>query len=182
MSDALIGGIEKRTIVIVDHDPNWPAKFEHHAALISQALGSKALIIEHVGSTAVPGLAAKPIIDIDVIVADSSDESTYLDALVAAGYVLRVREPEWHEHRMFRTPELDVHIHLFSTGCVEFTRHVIFRNWLRNHPEDRLHYESVKRRLAQEDWADMNAYANAKSEVVEAILARASESSASPGH
>lgn len=174
MSEVLIGGIEKRKIVIVDYDPEWPAKFERHAAILSQALGPKALIIEHVGSTSVPGLAAKPIIDIDVIVADSADEPDYLGALVAAGYILRVREPDWHEHRMFRTPELDVHIHVFSTGCVELTRHVMFRNWLRTHPEDRLHYESVKRRLAQEDWPDMNAYANAKSEVVEDILTRAS--------
>jgi len=126
-----------------------------------------------VGSTSVPGLAAKPVIDIDVLVADSADEASYLSSLLAAGYVLRVREPDWHEHRMLRTPELDVHIHVFTTGCAEFTRHVKFRNWLRTHDEDRLLYESVKRKLAHEDWPDMNAYANAKSEIVEAILARA---------
>ncbi|WP_395740866.1 GrpB family protein [Prosthecobacter sp.] len=173
MSEVLMGGNEKRKIVIVDYDPDWPAKFERHAAILAQALGPKALIIEHVGSTSVPGLAAKPIIDIDVIVADSADEPAYLEAFVAAGYVLRVREPDWHEHRMFRTQELDVHIHVFSPGCEEHTRHVTFRNWLRTHPEDRLLYESVKRRLAQQDWPDMNAYANAKTGVVEEILARA---------
>ncbi|MHA3772591.1 GrpB family protein [Verrucomicrobiota bacterium sgz303538] len=173
MSNVLIGGIEKREIVIADYDPLWPGKFQKHAAIISQALGRKALVIEHVGSTSVPGLAAKPIIDIDVVVEDSSNEAAYLPDLVGAGYVLRVREPDWHEHRMFRTPELDVHMHIFSPGCVEVARHVAFRNRLRNHAEDRLRYETLKRRLATEDWPDMNAYARAKSEVVEEIIAQA---------
>lgn len=175
MSDVLIGGIEKRKIIIVDYDPEWPAKFQRHAAIISQALGSKALAIEHVGSTSVPGLAAKAIIDIDVLVEDSSYESAYLPDLVAAGYVLRVREPDWHEHRMFRTPEFDVHVHVFSPGCVEVARHLAFRNHLRNHAEDRLRYEALKRKLAQEDWSDMNAYARAKTELVEEILVRAGQ-------
>jgi hypothetical protein len=120
----------------------------------------------------VPGLAAKPIIDMDILVENSSDETRYLPALVQAGYVLRVREPEWHQHRMFRTPELDVHVHIFSAGCVEFTRHLAFRDRLRAHEADRRLYESVKRKLANEDWPDMNAYARAKTEVVEQITAR----------
>ena len=173
MNEVLIGGIEKRGIVVVDYDPRWSDQFRKHAQIIEQALGSQALAIEHVGSTSVPLLAAKPIIDIDVIVADSSDEATYLPALVQAGYVLRVREPDWHQHRMFRTPERDVHIHIFSPGCVEVTRHLAFRDRLRRNVEDRLLYESVKRKLAAEDWPDMNAYARAKSEAVEAIIARA---------
>jgi GrpB-like predicted nucleotidyltransferase (UPF0157 family) len=175
MSDVLIGGIEKREIVIVDYDPRWPGKFQRHAAIISRALGEKALAIEHVGSTSVPGLAAKPIIDMDVLVENSGDEGAYLPALLACGYVLRVREPDWHEHRMFRTPELDVHIHLFSTGCVEAARHLAFRNRLRAHAGDRLRYEALKRRLAKEDWPDMDAYARAKSAVVEEIMARAAQ-------
>jgi len=173
MSEVLIGGIEKRKIVIVDYDSRWPEMFQKHAAIISRALGPKALTIEHVGSTSVPGLAAKPIIDIDVIVEDSRDEAAYLPAFVASGYVLRVREPDWHEHRMFRTPELDVHIHIFSPGCVEIARHLAFRNHLRSHADDRLRYETLKRKLAKEDWPDMNAYASAKSELVEEILRRA---------
>ena len=173
MNEVLIGGIERRAIVIVDYDSRWPEQFRKHAQIIEEALGRAALAIEHVGSTSVPGLAAKPIIDIDVLVEDSSDEASYLLALVQAGYVLRVREPDWHQHRMFRTPELDVHMHVFSRGCVEAARHLAFRNRLRNHPEDRRRYESVKRRLAKEDWPDMNAYAAAKSEVVEEILTRA---------
>ena len=173
MSDVLIGGIEKREILIVDYDPLWPERFQKHAAIIALALGQNVLAIEHIGSTSVPGLAAKPIIDIDVLVEDSSNETAYLPALLAAGYVLRVREPNWHEHRMFRTPELDVHIHIFSIHCVEVARQLAFRDWLRRRPEDRLRYETLKRKLAKEDWSDMNAYARAKSELVEQIIARA---------
>jgi len=173
MSDVLIGGIEKQEIVIVDYDPLWAEKFQRHALILSQALGSKALSIEHVGSTAVPGLAAKPIIDVVVLVEDSGDEAAYLPALLAAGYVLRVREPGWHEHRMLRTLQLDVHVHVFSSGCVEVTRQLAFRNHLRNNAEDRFLYESVKRSLAKEEWPDMNAYARAKTDVIEQITARA---------
>ena len=173
MDDVLIGGIEKRKIVIVDYDSRWPVRFQKHAEKLKQALGSKALAIEHVGSTSVPMLAAKPIIDIVVVVEDCADEAAYLSSLVEAGYVLRVREPDWYQHRMFRTPELDVHVHIFSTGCVEVARQLAFRDRLRANVEDRRLYESVKRKLAKEDWSDMNAYAQAKTEVVERIIARA---------
>lgn len=173
MDEILIGGVEKREITIADYDPRWAEKFHEHSGRIAQALGGRALVIEHVGSTAVPGLAAKPIVDIDVLVEDSSDEASYLPAMIDAGYLLRVREPGWHEHRMFRTPALDVHVHVFTTGCVEYSRHVIFRDRLRHDAKDRQQYETVKRRLAKEDWADMNDYAHAKSAVVEQILSRA---------
>jgi len=172
MDEVFIGGLEKRQIVIVDYDSRWPEKFQRHAKILSDALQGRILAIEHVGSTSVPELAAKPIVDIDIIVEDSSNEATYLPALIHAGYVLRVREPDWHQHRMFRTSELDVHIHIFSRGCVEFTRHLAFRDRLRTCIEDRLLYESVKRRLAEKDWSDMNSYARAKSDVVEQIIAR----------
>src|SRR5215831_2888215 len=147
MSNVLIGGMEKREIIIVDYDPLWPEKFQKHAAILSRALGTKALTTEHVGSTSVPGLAAKPIIDIVVVVEDSGDEAAYLPALLAAGYVLRVREPGWHEHRMLRTPQLDVHVHVFSSGCVEVSRQLAFRDHLRSNAEDPFLYECVKRRL-----------------------------------
>ncbi|HEU5235602.1 MAG TPA: GrpB family protein [Pyrinomonadaceae bacterium] len=173
MNDVLLGGVEKRKIFVVDYDPFWPEKFQEHAAILSQALGSKALSIEHVGSTSVPGLAAKPIIDVIVLVEDSGDEPAYLPSLLEAGYVLRIREPHWDQHRMVRTPELDVHVHIFSTGCIEVTRQLAFRDHLRRNAEDRLFYQSVKRRLAKEDWPDMDAYARAKTEVVEQITARA---------
>ena len=165
-----IGGIEQREIVLAQYDPSWPALYRRHADKIGEALAETLLSIEHVGSTSVPGLAAKPIIDIVVVVRDSSDEASYLPLLLEAGYQLRVREPDWHEHRMLRTPELDVHVHVFSEGCSEVLRMLAFRDRMRASAEDRLRYEAVKQELAEMEWSDMNAYADAKSEVVEAIL------------
>jgi GrpB-like predicted nucleotidyltransferase (UPF0157 family) len=165
-----IGGPERREIKIVNYDPDWPEKFETHARVIADALGDCALRIEHVGSTSVPGLAAKPIIDILVVVPDSADESAYLPALEAAGYVLRVREPDWNEHRMFRTLEKDVHIHIYSVGCTEIERVLVFRNCLRRNADDRRRYEQIKRELAAKEWPDMNTYAEAKTEVIESII------------
>jgi GrpB-like predicted nucleotidyltransferase (UPF0157 family) len=173
LQTGLIGGAEKREVKVVDYDPDWPRKFETHAGRIADALGRAALRVEHVGSTSVPGLAAKPVIDILVVVPDSADESAYLPPLEAAGYVLRVREPDWNEHRMFRTPELDVHVHVYSAGCPEVGRVLTFRDRLRRNPDDRRRYERTKRELAAKDWPDMNAYADAKTEVIESIIAAA---------
>jgi GrpB-like predicted nucleotidyltransferase (UPF0157 family) len=169
----LIGGLEKRAIVIDDYNTDWPEKFETHRRLIADALGHTALRIEHIGSTSVPGLAAKPIIDIVVVVQDSTNESTYLPQLEAARYVLRVREPEWNEHRMFKTPAQDVHVHIYSKGCPEIQRNLLFRDRLRRNSDDRRRYEQVKRELAAKEWPDMNAYADAKTEVVESIISAA---------
>lgn len=169
----VIGGAEKRTITIVDYNPDWTQQFEKHAALIKSALGSTALQIEHIGSTAVPGLAAKPIIDILVVVPNSGAEEEYLPQLEKVGYVLRVREPDFHEHRMLRTPERDVHIHVYSLGSPEIARYLIFRDELRRNPDALKRYENVKRHLASQDWTDMNAYAEAKTKVVEDIIASA---------
>lgn len=171
METGLIGGAEKRRIEIHDYNTDWPTKFETHARIIAGALGNSALRIEHIGSTSVPGLAAKPIIDILVVVQDSRDESEYLPQLEAAGYVLRVREPEWNEHRMFKTPEHDVHVHIYSADCPEVQRNLIFRDRLRQNIDDRRRYEQTKRELAVKDWPDMNAYADAKTEVIESIIA-----------
>lgn len=169
----LIGGRERRCVEIHEYDERWPGMFEQHASKIREALGGVALRIEHIGSTSVPGLAAKPIIDILVVVADPRDEAGYLPALQGAGYELRVREPEFDEHRMVRTPERNVHVHIFPPQSREIGRYLAFRNRLRSNAEDRSAYEHVKRRLAERKWADMNDYADAKTEVVEAILARA---------
>ena len=168
----LIGGVEKRVIEIFDYDPLWPVKFREHANRIAKALGDSVLQIEHIGSTSVPGLAAKPIIDVLLVVNEAGDEATYLPALEAAGYVLRVREPDFDEHRMFRTPERDVHVHVFSKGSLEIERCLDFRNQLRTDEDDRKVYETVKRKLAREDWTDMNAYADAKTEVIEKTIAK----------
>jgi len=171
LETGLIGGIEKRRIRILEYDTDWPKKFETHSLRIAGALGRSALRIEHVGSTSVPGLAAKPIIDILVVVPDSADETAYLPQLEAAGYVLRVREPDWNEHRMLRTPDRDVHIHIYSAGCPEIERVLVLRDRLRRNHDDRRRYERLKRELAAKEWADMNAYADAKTEVIESIIA-----------
>lgn len=171
MSDEnLIGGIEQREIWLAEYESSWPEQYRRHADSITEALGEALVSIEHVGSTSVPGLAAKPIIDIVVVVDNSGVEASYLPALIRAGYQLRIREPEWHEHRMFRTPALDVHVHVFSEGCSEVTRMLAFRNRLRNSPQDRQRYEAFKRELAAKKWPTMQAYADAKSDVVESIL------------
>jgi GrpB-like predicted nucleotidyltransferase (UPF0157 family) len=170
LDEVLIGGREQRPITIVDYDPHWPARFQHAQDLVRGALGTTALSIEHVGSTAVPGLAAKPIIDLLVTVKDPEDECAFGPALESVGYRLRVREPG---HRMFRTAEGDVHVHLLRDSDPEVTRMVIFRDRLRRSPEDRRTYEQLKRHLAQREWSDMNEYADAKGELIEAILARA---------
>ena len=163
-------------INIVAYDSSWPSKFEMHAGIIAAALGEVALRVEHIGSTSVPGLAAKPIVDILVVVEDSADESAYLPQLEAAGYELRVREPEWHEHRMFRTPAKDVHVHIYSAGCPEIQRNLIFRDRLRTNVDDRRRYENTKRELATKDWSDMNDYAAAKTDVIESIITAAQTS------
>ncbi|MFL5537455.1 MAG: GrpB family protein [Longimicrobiaceae bacterium] len=171
----LIGGFEPREIVIAEYDPAWPARYEAHARVIRDALGGTLLRIEHVGSTSVPGLAAKPIIDILAVVPDSADESAYVPQLGAAGYSLRVREPDFFEHRMLRTAARDVHLHVYSPGAPEIGRMTAFRDRLRRNAEDRARYEAVKRRLAAQRWPDMNAYADAKTEVVESIIAVAND-------
>ena len=160
-------------IQIVDYDPAWPRLFEREAERIQAALGDRAVLIEHVGSTSVPGLAAKPRIDILLVVADSADELAYVPALETAGYVLRIREPDWHEHRMFNGPDTNVNLHIFSPGSPEINRMLLFRDWLCANASDRQLYERTKRELARKDWKHTQNYADAKTSVVEEILARA---------
>jgi GrpB-like predicted nucleotidyltransferase (UPF0157 family) len=167
-----IGGPEKVEIAVVDCDPRWPQRFELEREKILGALGERALSVDHIGSTSVPGLAAKPIIDICLAVSDSSDEESYLAPLEAAGYELRVREPDFHEHRMVRTHSHDVHVHIFTKGSGEIDRYLVFRDWLRHHEADRELYASTKRELAERDWPTMQHYADAKTDVVEAIIRR----------
>ena len=177
LDSVLIGGRERREIVIADYEAGWPRRFDAERERIEQALGGAALTIEHVGSTAVPGLAAKPIVDMLVTVADVGDEPSYGPALERAGYELRVCEPE---HRMFRTPAHDVHVHVWGDGDPEIDRHLVFRDRLRASPDDRSEYERLKRSLAQREWSDMNHYADAKGPVIEAILARARQANIRP--
>ena len=160
-------------IHIVDSDPRWPDTFRREADRILALLGSRALRIEHIGSTSVPGLAAKPIIDILLVLADSSDEDMYVPSLEFAGYSLRIREKDWHEHRMLKGPDTDINLHVFSSGCHEIDRILIFRDWLRSNAADRALYERTKRDLTKRGWKDVQEYADAKTVVIEQILVRA---------
>ncbi len=168
LESVLIGGGEKRAIVIVDYDPSWPVRYQAERDRVQRALGPAALRIEHIGSTAVPGLAAKAIIDLVVTVADPED-AIIVSALESVGYQLRVREPG---HRMFRTAERDVHVHVWADLDPEVTRCLRFRNRLRASPQDRRAYEQLKRALATRDWPDMNHYADAKGSLIETILSK----------
>ncbi len=160
-------------INLVEYDPSWPGHFAHEAQRIRAALGERALRIEHIGSTSVPGLVAKPIIDILLVVADSADEPSYVPALEAAGYVLRIREPDWHEHRLFKGPWVNLNLHVFTVGSGEIERVLTLRDWLRENPSDRELYAEEKRRLAAQKWRYVQNYADAKSKLIEAIISRA---------
>jgi len=160
-------------VLIVDYDPQWGDLFEREAVRIRGVLSSSALRIEHVGSTSVPGLAAKPIIDILLVVTDSADEAAYAPLLETAGYRLHVREADWYEHRMFKGPDTDINLHTFSAGCPEVDRMLAFRDWLRVSPADRELYARTKLDLAGKQWTFTQNYADAKSAVVGDIMSRA---------
>jgi GrpB-like predicted nucleotidyltransferase (UPF0157 family) len=166
-------------IELAEYDESWPEAFRREAEKIRAALGDRARQIEHTGSTSVPGLAAKPIIDIVLAVPDSSSEAEYVPALEEAGYVLRIREPDWYEHRVLKPPDLGVNLHVFSYGCPEVDRMLLFRDWLRASPSERKLYERTKRELARQDWKYVQNYADAKTAVVEEIIGRAQASSSS---
>ncbi len=168
LDQVLVGGRERRPVVLVEPDPAWPRRFAAAAERIHAALGQRVLRIEHVGSTAVPGLAAKPIVDICLCVADPEDEATYAPDLAALGYAIRVREPG---HRMYRPPARDVNLHVYAPHDPEVARYLAFRDRLRASPEDRAAYAARKRELAARDWDDINHYADAKGDLIEAIIA-----------
>jgi GrpB-like predicted nucleotidyltransferase (UPF0157 family) len=165
-------------ITLVPYDPEWPHLFTREAGRIRAALGDRALQVEHVGSTAVPELVAKPIIDIDLAVADSADESSYVPQLEAAGYILRIREPDWYEHRLFKGPDTNINLHVFTIRAEEVKRNLILRDWLRTNPSDRELYARTKQELASQKWKYVQNYADAKTKVIEAILSRANASKA----
>ncbi len=160
-------------IQLHEWDAVWPGLFARENARIRSALGERVRRLEHVGSTAVPGLAAKPIIDMVLTVDDSADEGSYLPALAAKGYVLRIREPAWFEHRVLKGPDTDINLHVFTEGAEEVDRLITFRDHLRTHRDDRERYAEAKRGLASRDWVYVQNYADAKSAVVEEILGRA---------
>lgn len=160
-------------ITLVEYDLTWPKLFEREAKRIQAILGCKAIKIEHVGSTSVPGLCAKPIIDMLLIVKNSADESSYVSALTEAGYKLKIREPEWYEHRLFKGPDTDINLHVFSVGTPETERMILFRDWLRFNESDREKYAQMKRKLAKNKWRHVQHYADAKTSIVHEIMERA---------
>ena len=175
LADVVVGGLQPltRPIEIREYDPEWPALYAREEARIRAALGDRVVRLEHAGSTAVPGLPAKPLIDIVLEVPDSADEASYVPDLEAAGYPLQVREPDWFEHRIFKGPDTNVNVHTFSAGCEEVDRMLLFRDWLRNETSDRERYATAKRELAAQDWKYVQQYADAKTAVVQEILANA---------
>ncbi len=174
MAAARIGGlrIHNAPIDLAEYSADWPVLFAREAERIRSVLGDRVLQLEHVGSTSIPGLAAKPIIDILLAVRDSADEQAYVPAMEAAGYILRIREPQWHEHRLFKGPGTNINLHVFSEGCPEIERMLFFRDRLRSNDEEREVYERTKRQLAKRVWKYVQDYADAKSLVVEGIVAR----------
>jgi GrpB-like predicted nucleotidyltransferase (UPF0157 family) len=161
------------TIYLAPPDPAWASLFLRLRQQIQEALGDDMLLLEHVGSTSIPGLSAKPIIDMVLAVADSSNERAYIRPLEEKGYALTIREPDWYEHRLLKPAEVPGNLHVFSRGCEEIDRMLLFRDWLRNHADDRWLYESTKRELAARTWKYTQNHADAKGAVIRAILARA---------
>jgi GrpB-like predicted nucleotidyltransferase (UPF0157 family) len=137
-------------IEVTDPDPAWPRQYDDLAGRIREALGWRALQLEHVGSTAVSGLAAKPVIDIDLTVADPEREQDYVPALATIGFRLVIREPWWYGHRALRTDEPLCNLHVFGFDSPELVKHRIFRDWLRGNPGERDLYAAAKRQAAAE--------------------------------
>jgi GrpB-like predicted nucleotidyltransferase (UPF0157 family) len=165
--------VHNAPITLVEYSAEWPTLFVREAERVRATLGARVLMLEHVGSTSVPGLAAKPIIDMILAVADSADEAAYVPSMESVGYVLRIREPEWHQHRLFKGPDTDINLHVYSFGCPEIDRMLLFRDWLRTNDVDRELYERTKRELAKQTWKYVQDYADSKTSVVEEIVARA---------
>ncbi|GIF20808.1 GrpB-like predicted nucleotidyltransferase (UPF0157 family) [Actinoplanes tereljensis] len=159
-------------IVIEDYDPYWVTRFDDAAAPIRSALGSQIRGLEHVGSTSVPGLPAKPVIDIDLTLDDTEFEAAYLPPLEKLGYRLILREPWWHGHRMLIPPNADINLHVWPPHSPELVRHRLFRDWLRTHPDDRSRYADTKRRVARETAANPSDYNMAKNDVIDDIFTR----------
>jgi GrpB-like predicted nucleotidyltransferase (UPF0157 family) len=164
-------------IRLSEYDAEWPGRFEALAGRVRAALGDRVVRLEHVGSTSVPGLAAKPVIDLVLAVVDSADEAAYVPALEANGFRLRIREPAWFGHRLLEATDVAANLHVFSVGCEELDRMIAFRDWIREHDDDRCRYEATKRDLAGRFWQHVQHYADAKIDVVAEILSRALKSS-----
>ncbi len=167
--------VHNAPVDLAEPDPAWRDQYAELARLIHDALGPSAVVVAHVGSTSVPGLPAKPIIDVLLVVDDPADEGAYVPALEAAGFELHLREPGWHQHRLLRYAAPAANLHVFAPDSAEAERMLLFRDRLRANAHDRARYEGAKRELAARTWVYVQDYADAKSSVVEGIIARARE-------
>jgi len=161
-------------IIIEPYDPQWPEHFAILRSKISTALGTLAEAIDHVGSTAVPGLAAKPIIDVDALLQSASDLPIAIRRLATSGYHHQ-GDLGVHGREAFRAPASDFphHLYVCSPECLEYRRHIAFRNHLRSCPEDASAYANLKRTIADRFHTDREAYTQAKTEFVQSILRHA---------
>jgi GrpB-like predicted nucleotidyltransferase (UPF0157 family) len=179
---AVVGASPPGAVRVMPYDATWPASAMEFAASIRAALGDTVLDLEHIGSTSVPGLAAKPVIDLVLTVPDPADEADYVPTLESMGLLLHIREPDWEEHRMLTTPERTVNLHVFGPGAVEPRRQVLFRDWLRAHPDDRDAYGAHKTEIAARGFTRVMAYNNEKAALVYDIYEKAFAADATHGH
>lgn len=171
--DVVVTRLPRAQVVVVPYDDGWPRAYAQAERVVREVLGGVVLAIEHTGSTSVPGLAAKPVVDVVLTVPDPADEGAYVPPLEERGYVLRVREPDWEEHRMLTTPQREVNLHVFGPGAVEPRRQVLFRDWLRSHPEDRDAYGAHKTEIAARGFDRVMAYNNEKAALIYDIYEKA---------
>jgi GrpB-like predicted nucleotidyltransferase (UPF0157 family)/predicted enzyme related to lactoylglutathione lyase len=167
-------------VELAEPDPAWATTAADLMLAIRGAVGMTTLVLEHAGSTAVPGLPAKPVLDLVLGVPDPVDEAAYAVSLEAIGYELVIREPEWHEHRLLKRADPTVNLHVFAAGSDEIDRMLAFRDHLRCNAADRALYERTKRELAARTWDYVQDYADAKSEVIAQIIQRALASEPPP--
>ncbi|KAI0975271.1 GrpB domain protein [Xylaria arbuscula] len=170
-----VGTRPPKPLKIIDYNPEWPAKFAEVEQRIRNALGDRAVVVHHVGSTSVPGLAAKDVIDVDLVVADPTNEESYVPDLQAAGFTFLLREPKWFQHRFFSLAEPYTNLHVFGAESPELVRHRLFRDWLREHEDDCKRYAAVKREAAGASAAageNVLQYNKRKDPVVRDILQR----------
>lgn len=169
----------KPPITILKPNPEWPQRFEEVKERIEKALGTFILDIAHAGSTSVPGLPAKDIIDVDLTLKDATDEASYVKPLEEAGFRFLLREPQWLQHRFFveNWPKAyHVNLHVWGPDSPEVVRHRIFRDWLRKTPADLELYAKVKYEAAEQTAVagdSMVEYTQRKEKTIQEILGRA---------